>query len=93
MFNIKYLTSCVAVVCLSGNVALANEIDVIGKGKGTFIINDGEKIKKGATSSVTVISAGNNDNYSVSGDGSITVDINTSGGGADGDLRSEWRNH
>ncbi len=84
MFNIKYLTSCVAVVCLSGNVALANEIDVIGKGKGTFIINDGDKIKKSATSSVTGISAGNNDNYSVSGDGSITVDINTSGGGLTG---------
>lgn len=83
-FKYKYLTLCMAAACLSGNAAVANEIDIIDKGKGTFIINDGDVIKNSAASSVTGISAGNNDAYSVSGYGSITVDINTSGGNLTG---------
>ncbi|HAV8854180.1 MULTISPECIES: autotransporter outer membrane beta-barrel domain-containing protein [Escherichia] len=80
MFNIKYLTLCITAVCLTGHVAQAKEMGVIDKGKGTLILNEGDVIKNSAASSVTAISAGKNDAYSVSGSGGITVDVSTSEG-------------
>lgn len=80
MSYIKLSEICFAAACLSVKGSFAAETGVIDKGYGNLIIQDGYIIKADTTSSVAGISAGKHDNYSVSGNGSITVDIKTSQG-------------
>lgn len=80
MSYIKLSGICFAAACLSVKGSFAAETGVIDKGYGNLIIQDGYIIKADTTSSVAGISAGKHDNYSVSGNGSITVDIKTSQG-------------
>lgn len=80
MSYIKLLKICITATCFSGQLSIAAETGSIDKGHGNLIIQDGDIIKVNTSSSVTGISAGKDDNYSISGNGSITVDINTSQG-------------
>lgn len=66
------------------NAAFANEIGIVNQGHGNHTIPENSTITSNTNNSITGITAGKNDKYSIYNNGSIIVDIKTTGGIARG---------